>query len=49
MTEEKDILDKINHRDGLTVPDGYFAEFVKRMADSLPEYELEASAKESTI
>ncbi len=49
MTEEKDILDKINHRDGLTVPDGYFAEFAKRMADSLPENELEASAKESTI
>lgn len=49
MTEEKDILDKINHRDGLTVPEGYFAEFAKRMAESLPENELEASAKESTI
>lgn len=49
MKEEKDILGKINHQDGLTVPEGYFSDFARRMADSLPENDLESSQKESTL
>lgn len=37
MKENKDILNQINRRDGLTVPDGFFADFAAKMADSLPE------------
>lgn len=49
MKEEKDILGKINRQDGLSVPEGYFSDFAKRMAASLPENDLESSAKESTL
>lgn len=44
MKEENDILKKIDHRDGMTVPEGYFAEFAQRMASSLPPTEFEESA-----
>ena len=37
----KDILDKVNRNDGMTVPDGYFDDFAARMAASLPEREWE--------
>jgi len=37
----KDILEKINHNDGMTVPDGYFADFAARMTASLPKQEWE--------
>lgn len=37
----KDILEKVNHKDGMTVPDGYFADFAAKMAASLPEMEWE--------
>jgi hypothetical protein len=37
MKEKENILDKINHRDGLTVPDGFFESFAAQMADKLPE------------
>lgn len=37
MKEDKDILKTIGRRDGMTVPDGYFADFAKRMAAELPE------------
>lgn len=36
MNEDKDILFKVNRRDGLTVPDGYFEDFATRMAAALP-------------
>ncbi len=36
MKEENNILAKISRRDGLTVPDGYFADFAAKMADKLP-------------
>ncbi len=49
MKEEKDLLTKIDRRDGMTVPEGYFADFAARMADSLPtipfEQEGEATVK----
>ncbi len=37
----KDILDKVNRNDGMTVPDGYFDDFAARMTASLPEREWE--------
>ncbi|MDE6859362.1 MAG: hypothetical protein K2J65_03000 [Duncaniella sp.] len=37
----KDILEKVNHKDGMTVPDGYFADFAARMTASLPKQEWE--------
>lgn len=46
MKEDNDILNRIDHRDGMTVPEGYFAEFAQRMAASLPVTEFEESEKE---
>lgn len=37
MNETNDILDKIGRRDGMTVPEGFFENFVARMSESLPE------------
>lgn len=37
----KDILEKVNRNDGMTVPDGYFEDFAARMTASLPEREWE--------
>lgn len=46
MDKQNDILDKLNRSDGMTVPDGYFAEFKRRMAASLPDRpELSAPVK----
>lgn len=39
MKENSDILSKVPHRDGMTVPDGYFADFTGKMAAMLPEKE----------
>ncbi len=44
MKEDKDILKQIGHRDGMTVPDGYFADFAARMAASLEPTPFEESA-----
>lgn len=35
------ILDKAGHRSGMTVPEGYFADFASRMEARLPEREWE--------
>lgn len=37
MTKNNDILSKIGREDGLTVPQGFFDDFAKRMAAELPE------------
>jgi len=37
----KDILEKVNRNDGMTVPDGYFDDFATRMAASLPPMDWE--------
>ncbi len=37
MKQDEDILKKLDHRDGMTVPEGYFAEFASRMEASLPD------------
>lgn len=45
MKDNQNILDKLNHHDGMTVPEGYFADFARRMEASLPERpELSADA-----
>lgn len=33
----QDILSRVNHRSGMTVPDNYFEQFNQRMAQALPE------------
>ncbi len=38
---DKDILSRFSRNDGTTVPDGYFDDFARRMAASLPEQEWE--------
>ena len=37
MKQDNDILSKADRRDGLTVPEGFFDQFVAKMAASLPE------------
>ncbi len=39
------ILEAAQHRDGMTVPDGYFNDFVSRMESMLPQTEFELSAE----
>lgn len=36
-SEESKILNEVAHRDGMTVPPGYFADFGRRMEAMLPE------------
>lgn len=40
----KDILQQVDRRDGMTVPEGYFEDFAARMAASLPPREWEEPA-----
>ncbi len=37
MAHENDILKQIDRRSGMTVPEGYFADFASRMIEQLPE------------
>lgn len=45
INEEKsnmrDILEQVNHNDGMTVPSGYFEDFAVKMTAMLPEQEWE--------
>ncbi len=43
----KDILEKVNRNDGMTVPDGYFDDFATRMAASLPPMDWEKDTRDS--
>lgn len=45
MKQEKKILDEKAPRDGMTVPEGYFADFAARMALSLEKTEFEELAQ----
>ena len=40
----KNILETVNHNDGLKVPEGYFEDFARRMEASLPQQEWEREA-----
>ncbi len=44
MKQEKTILDEKAPRDGMTVPDGFFADFAARMALSLEKTDFEEQA-----
>lgn len=44
MKERQDILDRINRRSGMTVPENYFADFSAEMMSRLPEKAAETSA-----
>ncbi len=44
MNEDKDPIKGLPKSDGMTVPEGYFADFAARMASSLPENDLERQA-----
>lgn len=37
MKHDNDILSKVDHKDGMTVPQDYFANFVKHMDEVLPD------------
>ena len=39
MSDKKDILDKVDRKMGMTVPENYFADFAEKMMQSLPEKE----------
>lgn len=45
MEKENDILTKINGKSGMTVPEGYFADFAKRMSQELPPRQTTAEEK----
>lgn len=49
MNEDKDILDKINRKSGMTVPDNYFADFAEKMMQQLPEKQEPIIAKPPTL
>lgn len=37
MKDDKNILDKVDRKSGMTTPDNYFADFAEKMIQSLPE------------
>lgn len=47
--KHQDILSAIDHQSGMTVPEGYFEDFVKRMEASLPRQEWEQAEHEKHI
>lgn len=47
MKSDKSILDTIDHRDGMTVPEGYFDDFIDKMEKMLPETAFEQSQSEA--
>lgn len=49
MKENSKILEKIDRHDGMTVPEGYFADFAARMAQQLEPTPFEKSATEPQI
>lgn len=48
MNNHNDILSKFDRKDGLTVPDGYFADFSAKMTQALP-YRAEAETPDNII
>jgi len=48
MKEELDILSKLGKDQGFKVPDNYFADFSKKMMETLPEPNLTPQVKPST-
>ncbi|MDE6266253.1 MAG: hypothetical protein K2M07_02755 [Muribaculaceae bacterium] len=42
-------MNDLDHRDGMTVPEGYFADFASKMAEALPEKENAAPLQKRTL
>ncbi len=49
MKKSEDILQDVNRRTGMTVPDGYFDDFTKRMTAQLPVMEWEKEPAPKTL
>ena len=49
MNEEKNILDKVNRKSGMTVPENYFANFAENMMQQLPKNEEAIITKPVTM
>ena len=49
MNEEKNILDKVNRKSGMTVPENYFANFAENMMQQLPKKEEAIITKPVTM
>ncbi|MBD5191570.1 MAG: hypothetical protein HDS88_01635 [Bacteroidales bacterium] len=49
MKQLPKILTDLDRRDGMTVPEGYFADFASKMAQSLPEKEIQAPAPKRSL
>lgn len=49
MKQLPKILNDIDRRDGMTVPEGYFADFASKMAQALPEKVSEAPAPKRSV
>lgn len=49
MNNQNDILTKIGRNDGMTVPEGYFDDFIARMQNSLPDKEEPKPEKGNAI
>lgn len=48
MKQDSDILSQVSKETGFKVPEGYFADFAKKMAESLPEKEFKPEEKPTT-
>lgn len=48
MKKDEDILAEFSKDPGFKVPDGYFSDFAKKMAESLPEKTIEVEKKPAT-
>ena len=44
-SDKENILKKVDHRDGMTVPDGFFDDFCRRMEGQLPYNEAAESTR----
>lgn len=49
MEKSSEILDKIGRKSGMTVPEGYFADFASRMTESLSERQFNEAAHKRTF
>ncbi|MDE7153275.1 MAG: hypothetical protein K2O00_02370 [Muribaculaceae bacterium] len=49
MKQLPKILNDIDRRDGMTVPEGYFADFASKMAQALPEKQEEQPAQKRSV
>lgn len=48
-SDKENILDKIGHKDGMTVPEGYFEDFCRRMEQQLPVNEAAETPAEARV